>query len=416
MSPKSSGGGNRRPRQDRTSGPKGPKTGKGGSRSGGIDDVRARDQRRAENVQGGKSARDARRAEGGRKGNKPRDASTPDPRGEGYWGDRRGPEYWKAKKLARKGKGPDPDAEPRDGRGGGRSGGRPGSGDRPRGGARGPASSGRGRSDARDRTPRDAGDERGERYSASAPALPKDFRHDGQLLYGRNAVHEVLRADRREVRKVWATAPAIEAEEWLEEADPQVVSGDELSALAGSADHQGVVAAVDAYPYVELEELLAQPNPLIVALDEVQDPQNLGSLARTAECVGATGLVICRHRAAEVTPSAAKASAGAVEHLPIAQVRNLADALAAAKESGCWVYGAAGNDDAVPYDQPEYDGGVVLVMGAEGTGLRDRVTATCDALIALPLRGAIDSLNVGAAGAALLYAILQQRDRLDSAT
>lgn len=402
MSPKPSGGGNRRPRQDRNPGPKGPKAGKGRSRSSETDDVRARDQRRAENVQGGKSARDARRAEGGRKGNKPRDMSK-DPRGEGWWGDRRGPEYWKAKKLAAKGKGPDPDAGPRDARGGRPAPGRKGVG----------GSQGRSRSDARDAGPRAAGDER---FSTSAPPLPRDFRHDGQLLYGRNAVHEALRAERREVRRVWATTPAVEAEEWLADADAKITTGDELTALSGSGDHQGVVAAVDAYPYVELEELLAQPNPLIVALDEVQDPQNLGSLARTAECVGATGLVICRHRAAEVTPSAAKASAGAVEHLPIAQVRNLADALAAAKEAGCWVYGAAGGDDSVPYDQPDYDGGVVLVMGAEGTGLRDRVTATCDALIALPLRGAIDSLNVGAAGAALLYAILQQRDRLDSAT
>lgn len=403
MSPKPSGGGDRRPRQDRSAGAKGPKGGKRRSRSNELDDVRARDQRRAENVHGGKSARDARRAEGGRKGNKPRDMSK-DPRGEGWWGDRRGPEYWKAKKLAAKGRGPDPDAGPRDARGGRpASGGRKGVGERRN----------RGRSDARDSGSRAAG---GESFSVPAPPLPRDFRHDGQLLYGRNAVHEALRADRREVRRLWATASAVEAEQWLTEADAKITTGDELTALSGSSDHQGVVAAVDAYPYVELEQLLAQPNPLIVALDEVQDPQNLGSLARTAECVGATGLVICRHRAAEVTPSAAKASAGAVEHLPIAQVRNLADALGEAKQAGCWVYGAAGSDDAVPYDQPEYDGGVVLVMGAEGTGLRDRVTATCDALIALPLRGAIDSLNVGAAGAALLYAILQQRDRLDSAT
>lgn len=407
MSPKPSDGGGRRPRQDGTPGAKGPKGGKRRSRSNDLDDVRARDQRRAENVQGGKSARDARRAEGGRKGNKPRDMRE-DPRGEGWWGDRRGPDYWKAKKLAAKGKGPDPDAGPRDARGG-RPGGRPASSTRK--GAGGPP--GRGRSDARDSGRRAAEDER---FSASAPPLPRDFRHDGQLLYGRNAVHEALRADRREVRRVWATTPAVEAEEWLADVDAKITTGDELTALSGSGDHQGVVAAVDAYPYVELEELLAHPNPLIVALDEVQDPQNLGSLARTAECVGATGMVICRHRAAEVTPSAAKASAGAVEHLPIAQVRNLADALAAAKQAGCWVYGAAGGDESVPYDEPDYGGGVVLVMGAEGTGLRDRVTATCDALIALPLRGAIDSLNVGAAGAALLYAILQQRDRLDSAT
>lgn len=404
MSPKPSGGGNRRPRQDRTPKTTGPKGAGRRSRSNEADDVRARDQRRAENVQGGKSARDARRAEGGRKGNKPRDMSK-DPRGEGWWGDRRGPEYWKAKKLAAKGKGPDPDAGPRDARGG-RPGGRPAGGRKPAGGPQA-----RGRSEARDRSR-----EGDERFSASAPPLPKDFRRDGQLLYGRNAVHEALRAERRDVRRVWATTPAVEAEEWLVDVDAKITTGDELTALAGSGDHQGVVAAVDAYPYVELEELLAHPDPLIVALDEVQDPQNLGSLARTAECVGATGLVICRHRAAEVTPSAAKASAGAVEHLPIAQVRNLADALGEAKQAGCWIYGAAGGADSVPYDEPDYTGGVVLVMGAEGTGLRERVTATCDALIALPLRGAIDSLNVGAAGAALLYAILQQRDRLDSAT
>jgi 23S rRNA (guanosine2251-2'-O)-methyltransferase len=250
--------------------------------------------------------------------------------------------------------------------------------------------------------------------------LPRDFQGDGQLLYGRNAVHEVLRAGRRPVRGVWATSATLEGEGWLAELDEvrvALASGEELTALAGSPDHQGVVAAVDAYPYVELSELLAQPNPLIVALDEVQDPQNLGSIARTAECVGATGMIICRHRAAQVTPAAVKASAGATEHLPIVQARNLADALAEAKGTGAWVYGAAGRESgAVDYTEPDYTGGAVLVMGAEGTGLRPRVTATCDALVALPLRGRLDSLNVGAASAALLYAILHQRDRVDTGT
>ncbi|MGX6449285.1 23S rRNA (guanosine(2251)-2'-O)-methyltransferase RlmB, partial [Patulibacter sp. S7RM1-6] len=261
------------------------------------------------------------------------------------------------------------------------------------------------------------GADRGSRPAVQAPPLPRAFQGDGQLLYGRNAVHEVLRAGRRRVRAVWATAATTEAEEWLAGEAPDVVEGEALSALCGSEDHQGVVAAVDAYPYVELEELLAHPSPLIVALDEVQDPQNLGAIARTAECVGATGMIICRHRAAEVTPAAVKASAGGTEHLPIAQVRNLADALADAKAAGAWVYGAAGREaGAVPYDAPDYSGGVVLVMGAEGTGLRARVTATCDALVALPLHGHLDSLNVGAASAVLLYAILQQRGRLDTAT
>jgi 23S rRNA (guanosine2251-2'-O)-methyltransferase len=250
-----------------------------------------------------------------------------------------------------------------------------------------------------------------------APPLPRDLPAEGQLLYGRNAVHETLRADRRTVRALWATTATAEAEEWLEGQDVRPASADELTALCGSPDHQGVVAAVDPYPYVELAELLAVPSPLIVALDEVQDPQNLGAIARTAECVGATGMIICRHRAAEVTPAAVKASAGATEHLPIVQARNLADALAEAKAGGAWVYGAAGREaGAVDYAQPDYTGGVVLVMGAEGTGLRPRVAAACDALVALPLRGRLDSLNVGAASAALLYAILQQRDRVDTGT
>jgi 23S rRNA (guanosine2251-2'-O)-methyltransferase len=227
----------------------------------------------------------------------------------------------------------------------------------------------------------------------------------------------VLRADRRTVRAVWATPAAAASEDWLEDHDVRPAETDALTALCGSPDHQGVAAAVDPYPYAELEDLLAAPAPLIVALDEVQDPQNLGAIARTAECVGATGMIICRHRAAEVTPAAVKASAGATEHLPIVQARNLADALAEAKASGAWVYGAAGREQgAVPYTEPDYTGGLVLVMGAEGTGLRPRVSATCDALVALPLRGRLDSLNVGAASAALLYAILQARDRVDNAT
>jgi 23S rRNA (guanosine2251-2'-O)-methyltransferase len=147
-----------------------------------------------------------------------------------------------------------------------------------------------------------------------------------------------------------------------------------------------------------------------VALDEVQDPHNLGAVCRTAECAGATGVVLPRHRAAEVTPAVCRASAGAVEHLPVARVRNLADLLAEAKAAGCWCYGASASAR-VPYDAPDYVGGVVLVLGSEGRGLRRRVADSCDELIALPLRGRIESLNVSAAAAALLYEILQQRQR-----
>ena len=167
------------------------------------------------------------------------------------------------------------------------------------------------------------------------------------------------------------------------------------------------MADVGPYPYADPASLLTGPAPLIVALDEIQDPQNLGAIARSAEAAGASGIVIPQRRSAEVTAAAAKASAGAVEHLKIAQVRNLADFLGEAKGAGCWVYGAAA--EGRPYREPDYSGGVVLVMGAEGTGLRPRVRAMCDDLVSLPMRGRVDSLNVSAAAAVLLYGVLDAR-------
>jgi 23S rRNA (guanosine2251-2'-O)-methyltransferase len=156
------------------------------------------------------------------------------------------------------------------------------------------------------------------------------------------------------------------------------------------------------------DELLAAPDPLIVVLDELQDPQNVGAICRTAECVGASGVVLPERRSVEVTPAVCKASAGAVEWLRIARVRNVADFLVAAKDAGCWCYGAAA-EGGVPYERPDYRGGVVLALGTEGRGLRPRVSAKCDEMVALPLRGHVESLNVSAAAAALLYEILQQR-------
>jgi len=128
-----------------------------------------------------------------------------------------------------------------------------------------------------------------------------------------------------------------------------------------------------------------------------------------AECAGAAGVVIPEQRSAEVTPAVCKASAGAVEHLPVARVRNLADYLASVKkETGAWVYGAS-TENAVPYDQPDYTGRVVVVLGSEGRGLRPRVRDACDQLIALPMRGRLDSLNVSTAASAVVYGILQFR-------
>jgi 23S rRNA (guanosine2251-2'-O)-methyltransferase len=228
------------------------------------------------------------------------------------------------------------------------------------------------------------------------------------ILYGRNPVREALRGRRSHaVRDVWATSQAAR-EPWLDPVGVSVRSPEEIERRCGSVAHQGLCAEAGAYPYAGAEELLRAPSPLIVVLDQIQDPQNLGSICRTAECAGATGVVIAERRCAEVTPAACKASAGAVEHLRIARVRNIADFILQARDAGCWSYGATA-DGTVAYTQPDYRGGVLLVLGSEGSGLRPRVASACDQLIALPLRGRIESLGVGAAAAALLYGILQRR-------
>jgi 23S rRNA (guanosine2251-2'-O)-methyltransferase len=232
------------------------------------------------------------------------------------------------------------------------------------------------------------------------------------LVYGRNPVREALRGPRA-VHKVWATGSAARSEAaWLPDSAP--ATDGELTDLVGP-DHQGVVAEVDPFRYADPGSLLAADDALVVALDEVQDPHNLGAVCRVAECAGAAGVVIGERRSAQVTPAVCKASAGAVEHLPVARVRNVADYLSESKSTGAWVYGAS-TEGAEPYDQPDYHGRVVVVFGSEGRGLRPRVAAACDALIALPMRGKLESLNVSAAASAVVYGILQfRRFSVDSA-
>jgi len=235
------------------------------------------------------------------------------------------------------------------------------------------------------------------------------------IVYGRNPVREALRGPRA-VSRVWATERAAH-EDWLSEAGPEPASGQEIERLSGSPDHQGVCAEVSDYEYADPGELLASEDAVVVALDQVQDPQNLGAICRVAECAGAAGVVIGERRAAQVTAAVCRASAGAVEHLRVARVGNLADWLASAKQAGAWVYGASPVPEAVPYDEPDYSGRVVLVLGGEGHGLRPRVAAACDRLVALPMRGRIESLNVSAAAAVLLYEILHSgRAGVDKAT
>jgi 23S rRNA (guanosine2251-2'-O)-methyltransferase len=228
------------------------------------------------------------------------------------------------------------------------------------------------------------------------------------IIYGRNPVREAIRGPRT-VTRIWASRGAAR-EPWLAplQAITALAEAHELERLCGSDAHQGVCAEVSAYRYHEADELMTGDSPLLVCLDQVQDPQNLGAVARSAECAGAAGLVIPERRSAEVTPAVCKASAGAVEHLRIARVRNLADFLAEAKGAGLWSYGAQASA-ATSYQTVDFSGGTILVLGSEGRGLRPRVAAACDLLISIPLHGRIESLSVSAAAAVLVFAAAANR-------
>lgn len=213
-----------------------------------------------------------------------------------------------------------------------------------------------------------------------------------QIIYGRQPVAEAERG-RRQVHRVWR-APETDAFE--------------LERLCGSPDHQGVVAEVDPYPYGDPGGLLRKDDALLIALDQVQDPRNLGAVCRSAEFAGATGVIVPERRSAAVTAVTCKASAGAVEHLEVAHVRNLADWLAEAKAAGFWIWGADAEARSSAWDV-DLKGPTVLVLGGEGKGIRPRVAAACDGLISLPRRGEVESLNVSAAATALLFEAVRQR-------
>jgi 23S rRNA (guanosine2251-2'-O)-methyltransferase len=229
------------------------------------------------------------------------------------------------------------------------------------------------------------------------------------IVYGSNAVLEALRGKRR-VSRVWAAHDALAAKaRGLGAPEPvAIVPAAELERICGSQDHQGLACEAEPYPYADPARLLDDDDAVVVALDQVQDPQNLGAVCRSAECAGASGVVLPDRRSAEVTPAVCRASAGAVEHLDVARVRNLADYLAAQKRAGTWVYGAeAGARRA--YTEVDWRGRAVIVLGSEGAGIRPRVRAACDDVVSLPVHGRIASLNVSATAAVLLYEVARSR-------
>ncbi len=231
-----------------------------------------------------------------------------------------------------------------------------------------------------------------------------------EQIYGRRAVREALRG-RRDVLEVWASERAVAAEPWLSDGGPRVhVKPErELTDAAGTRDHQGVVARVEPYRYADAFELAAEPSPLLVCLDRVTDPHNLGAVCRSADGAGATGVIVPAHGSARVTPAVCRSSAGAVEHVRVAVVPNLARYLEQVKGPDLWVYGAAG-ESGKPMWETDLTGGAAFVFGAEGRGLRPLVRRTCDELVSIPLAGSVESLNVSVAAAVLLYEARRQRN------
>ena len=240
-----------------------------------------------------------------------------------------------------------------------------------------------------------------------------------EWIYGRNAVYETLRAGRRPFHQL-KIAKGVKAAERLDEIralakqhklEIKSVERAELDAI--SSGHQGVALRAGDYAYADVGDMLAlaaerDETPFLLLLDTLQDPQNLGTLLRSAEAVGVHGVLLPHRRTATVTPAVVNASSGACEHLLIAQ-GNLAQAIALLKEEDIWVIGLEGGEGAQPVERVRLDGPLALVVGSEGEGMRRLVRESCDVLLALPMRGKVESLNAAVAGSIALYMALQAR-------
>ncbi len=224
-------------------------------------------------------------------------------------------------------------------------------------------------------------------------------------VYGRNPVRELIKAGRREVSEVWVLTQAAD-DPALEGVAIAVKTREELARVAGTGDHQGMVAFTEEYPYADSQDILEGTGPVIV-LDEVQDPRNLGAVARVADAAGCAGLVIPTRGSPGITPVACKASAGAVEHLPIARIGSLVAFINDLAGAGRWSAGAD-SDAGMDYREVPWDAGAVIVLGAEGAGLRPKVRDVCDRLVRIPMRGNVGSLNLSTAASVLVFEAVRQ--------
>ena len=239
-----------------------------------------------------------------------------------------------------------------------------------------------------------------------------------ELLIGRNPINEALSSGRSIIKvmiaKGSASGAAVEIAAKAKKAGVPVqeVERKKLDYMTSGAAHQGVAALCAMKDYAEVEDILALAQkrneaPFIIILDEIEDPHNLGAIVRTAECAGAHGVIIKKRRSAGLTYTAYKASAGALEYLPVARVTNIADTVDELKRRNIWVYGADMNGE--DYRMADFSGGVALVIGNEGKGLSRLVREKCDLIVSLPQKGKINSLNASVAAGILMYKVAEKR-------
>lgn len=241
------------------------------------------------------------------------------------------------------------------------------------------------------------------------------------LIEGRNSVLELLRSG-KDINKLYIQKGerhgsineilnlAKERRIIIVEVDKQ-----KLDQMSETKTHQGVIASVPPYEYVEVEDILKfakerNEDPFIVLLDEIEDPHNLGSIIRTAECCGVHGIIIPKRRAASVNMTVNKSSAGAAQYMRVARVNNLNDTIRFLKENNVWVYGTE-MEGAVEYNKQDYSGGCCLVIGNEGSGMERMVKENCDVLVKIPMIGKINSLNASVSAGIVMYEIFNQRKK-----
>lgn len=257
-------------------------------------------------------------------------------------------------------------------------------------------------------------------------SLNRRDKDHSEYLYGRNPVLEALNSG-VEINKAWVLKSPAQAQRdrrlskiinqfRSERIVIQYVDKVALDRLADGREHQGVIVQIAAFPYVDFEEKLSElsrQDALVIALDEVQEGYNLGSILRIAEAAGVDLIVIPKHRSAGLDSHVAKASAGAIMHVPVARVVNLAVAVDKLKREGFWTYGAALDERSKDYRSVDYRGRAVILIGNEGKGLSLKIKERCDHLVEIPMRGQINSLNAAVAAGIIVYEASNQRNPLE---